>query len=230
MNQDQLKALVAIAAKDEVMKTVPAGEIIGIGTGSTANLFIDQLAPHKDHFKGAVSSSNASTERLLAHGFKVFEANDVVALQVYVDGADEIDPNGNMIKGGGAALTREKIVAQLAKQFICICDSTKQVQLLGKFPLPIEVIPMAWSQIKRELEALGGQVSLRLKKDGTNQPLVTDNQGWILDVSGLEIKNPAELESTINQIPGVICNGIFGRRKADVLLVGSSSGVDRLVY
>lgn len=230
MNQDQLKALVAIAAKDEVMKNVPAGEIIGIGTGSTANLFIDQLAAHKDHFKGAVSSSNASTERLLAHGFKVFEANDVQSLQVYVDGADEIDPKGHMIKGGGAALTREKIVAQLAKQFICICDSSKQVEVLGKFPLPIEVIPMAWSQIKRELEALGGQVSLRLKKDGANQPLVTDNQGWILDVSGLQIKNPAELESIINQIPGVICNGIFGRRKADILLVGSSNGVDRLIY
>lgn len=230
MNQDQLKALVAIAAKDEVMKNVPAGEIIGIGTGSTANLFIDQLAPHKDHFKGAVSSSNASTERLLAHGFKVFEANDVQSLRVYVDGADEIDPKGNMIKGGGAALTREKIVAQLAKQFICICDSSKQVEVLGKFPLPIEVIPMAWSQIKRELESLGGQVNLRLKKDESNQPLVTDNQGWILDVSGLQIKNPAELESIINQIPGVICNGIFGRRKADILLVGSSNGVDRLIY
>lgn len=230
MNQDQLKALVAIAAKDEVMKNVPAGEIIGIGTGSTANLFIDQLAAHKDHFKGAVSSSNASTERLLAHGFKVFEANDVQSLQVYVDGADEIDPKGHMIKGGGAALTREKIVAQLAKQFICICDSSKQVEVLGKFPLPIEVIPMAWSQIKRELEALGGQVNLRLKKDESNQPLVTDNQGWILDVSGLQIKNPVELESIINQIPGVICNGIFGRRKADILLVGSSNGVDRLIY
>lgn len=229
MNQDQLKALVATTAKEEVMQSVPPGQIIGIGTGSTANLFIDALAAHKDHFLGAVSSSNASTDRLKAHGFKIFEANDVESLQVYVDGADEIDPLGNMIKGGGAALTREKIVAQLAKQFICICDSSKQVSVLGQFPLPVEVIPMSWMQVKRQLESLGGKVTLRLNKD-TQTPLVTDNQGWILDVRGLKITDPVELESQINQIPGVICNGIFARRKADILLVGSSSGVSRLVF
>lgn len=230
MNQDQLKALVAIAAKDEVMQTVAPGQVIGIGTGSTANLFIDALAEHKAHFAGAVSSSIASTERLLGHGFKVFEANDVAGLPVYVDGADEIDPKGHMIKGGGAALTREKIVAQLAERFICICDGSKQVDVLGRFPLPIEVIPMAWAQVKRELEKLGGQVKLRMSKTQADQALVTDNQGWILDVHGLKITDPVALEAQINQIPGVICNGIFAKRKADVLLVGLSDGVKRISY
>lgn len=226
MNQDELKALVANAAKDEVMASVSPGQIIGIGTGSTANLFIDALAPHKAHFAGAVSSSHASTERLKAHGFKVFEANEVDALPVYVDGADEIDPSGHMIKGGGAALTREKIVAQLAGQFICICDSSKQVKVLGAFPLPIEVIPMAASQVKRFLHKLtGGEVVLRMSKNDPAKPLVTDNQGWILDIKGLSITDPVRLEGEINQIPGVICNGIFAKRKADLLLVGSSTGV-----
>lgn len=230
MNQDQLKALVSQAAKDEVMNTVAPGQIIGIGTGSTANLFIDALAAHKDHFIGAVSSSLASTERLQSHGFKVFEANEVSSLPVYVDGADEIDPSGHMIKGGGAALTREKIVAQLAKRFICICDSSKQVPVLGEFPLPIEIIPMAQAQVTRQLEQLGGQVSLRMSKSDSTQPLVTDNQGWILDVHGLKITNPYELETEVNQIPGVICNGIFARRKADLLLVGSDLGVQRISF
>ncbi len=231
MNQDELKALVANAAKDEVMATVGPGQIIGIGTGSTANLFIDALAEHRNHFAGAVSSSLASTERLQQHGFKVYEANDVESLPVYVDGADEIDPEGHMIKGGGAALTREKIVAQLASRFICICDSSKQVNVLGAFPLPIEVIPMAASQIKRALQSLtGGEIQLRMSKSDPSKPLVTDNQGWILDIKGLKISSPLELEAQINQIPGVICNGIFAKRKADLLLVGSESGVGSIKF
>jgi ribose 5-phosphate isomerase A len=230
MNQDQLKALVAIAAKDEVMQTVPPGQVIGIGTGSTANLFIDALAEHKSHFSGAVSSSVASTERLKSHGFEVFEANEVLGLPVYVDGADEIDPQGHMIKGGGAALTREKIVAQLAQRFICICDGSKQVPVLGDFPLPIEVIPMAWAQIKRSLEKLGGQVTLRMSKSDPDQALVTDNQAWILDVRNLKITQPVMFEEQINQIPGVICNGIFAKRKADLLLVGLADGVKRITF
>jgi len=230
MNQDELKALVAQAANDEVMQTVAAGQIIGIGTGSTANLFIDAIAAHKDHFAGAVSSSEASTERLKKHGFRIFEANDVESLPVYVDGADEIDPKGHMIKGGGAALTREKIVAQLAKRFICICDGSKQVEVLGQFPLPIEVIPMAWSQVKRSLEELGSTVHLRMSKNDPKTPLVTDNHGWILDVKGLKITDPVALEASINQIPGVICNGIFAKRKADVLLVGLTQGVERISF
>ena len=223
--QDELKQQVAKAA----VEYVKSG-IIGVGTGSTANFFIEELAKVKHKIDGAVASSEATAARLRGHGIEVFDLNSVDSLDIYVDGADEITEHMHMLKGGGGALTREKIVAAVAKQFICICDSTKQVDLLGKFPLPIEVIPMAWAQIKRELEKLGGQVNLRLKKDGSEQALVTDNQGWILDVSGLQIKNPAELESTINQIPGVICNGIFARRKADILLVGSSEGVKRLVY
>lgn len=226
--QDQLKAMVAEAAAQEVMQ-LPPGSILGVGTGSTANLFIDAIASHVKHFKGAVSSSEASTARLKAHGFEILDCNQVPELPIYVDGADEIDPHGHMIKGGGGALTREKIVAQLAKKFICICDASKQVQTLGQFPLPVEVLPMASEQVKRELEDLGASVSLRQKKDGTGV-FVTDNQAWILDASHLKVSDPVLLESQINQIPGVITNGLFARRKADLLLVSSHSGVQKITY
>jgi ribose 5-phosphate isomerase A len=227
--QDQLKAMVAEAAKDEVLKNMAPGGILGVGTGSTANLFIDAIAPHKAHFAGVVSSSQASTDRLQKHGFKVLDSNTVQSLPMYVDGADEIDPHGHMLKGGGGALTREKIVAQLAQSFICICDGSKQVDVMGKFPLPVEIIPMAQAQVARELEKLVGVVTLR-KVKGSESVYVTDNQAWILDVAGLSIKDPVALESQINQIPGVVCNGLFARRKADVLLIGESAGVRRQTY
>ncbi|ANI99338.1 ribose 5-phosphate isomerase A [Polynucleobacter wuianus] len=234
MNQDQLKQMVGEAARDEVLK-LPAGQILGVGTGSTANCFIDALAAHKDHFGGTVSSSNATTERLLKHGFKVLDPNDVVNLPAYVDGADEIDPAGHMIKGGGGALTREKIIASMAKQFICICDSSKQVPVLGNFALPVEIIPLAKGVVSRELEKLGGKVTLRLAKSTRtdlnqtpSEPFVTDNGAWILDVAGLQIANPVKMESQINQIAGVITVGLFAKEKANVLLVSNASGVSRI--
>jgi len=227
--QDQLKAMVAEAAKDEVLKNMAPGGILGVGTGSTANLFIDAIAPHQSHFAGVVSSSQASTDRLQKHGFKVLDSNSVQSLPMYVDGADEIDPHGHMLKGGGGALTREKIVAQLAQSFVCICDGSKQVDVMGKFPLPVEIIPMAHAQVARELEKLGGVVTLRKVKE-SESVYVTDNQGWILDVAGLSIKDPVGLESQINQIPGVVCNGLFARRKANVLLIGEATGVRRQTY
>jgi len=227
--QDQLKAMVAEAARDEVLKTMAPGGILGVGTGSTANLFIDAIAPYKDHFKGAVSSSEASTQRLKQHGFQVLDSNNVTMVPMYVDGADEIDPQGHMLKGGGGALTREKIVAQLAQTFVCICDASKQVEMMGKFPLPVEVIPMAQAQVTRSLEQLGARVTLR-KIKGSDQVFVTDNHGWILDAAELKIVDPIALESAINQIPGVICNGLFARRKANVLLIGESQGVRREIY
>ena len=235
MNQDQLKKMVGEAARDEVLK-LPAGQILGVGTGSTANYFIDALAAHRDHFAGTVSSSNATTERLLKHGFKVLDPNDVVSLPAYVDGADEIDPAGHMIKGGGGALTREKIIASMAKQFICICDSSKQVQVLGNFALPVEIIPLAKGVVTRELAKLGGKVSLRLAKmtradlnQTPSEAFVTDNGGWILDVAGLQIANPIAMEAQINQIAGVITAGLFAKEKANVLLVSNASGVERIV-
>ena len=235
MNQDQLKQLVAQAARDEVLQ-LPAGQVLGVGTGSTVNCFIDAIAPHKSHFAGTVSSSNASTERLLKHGFTVLDPNDVVQLPVYVDGADEIDPQGNMIKGGGGALTREKIIASIANQFLCICDASKQVPILGHFPLPVEVMPMACAIVTRELEKIGGKVTLRLQKNTRedlnqtpSQPFITDNGGWILEVSGLSINNPPALEAQINQIAGVLTVGIFAKEKADVLLVSNSTGVERII-
>jgi len=227
MNQDQLKQMVGEAARDEVLKLAP-GQVLGVGTGSTANCFIDALAPHKDHFAGTVSSSNATTERLLKHGFKVLNPNDVTGLPAYVDGADEIDPAGHMIKGGGGALTREKIIASMAKQFICICDSSKQVPVLGNFALPVEIIPLAQGVVTRELEKLGGKVSLRLAK-GVQEPFVTDNSGWILDVAGLKIADPKSMESQINQIAGVITVGLFAKEKANILLVSNAAGVARII-
>ena len=228
--------MVGEAARDEVLK-LPAGQILGVGTGSTANCFIDALAPYKEHFAGTVSSSNATTERLLKHGFKVMDPNDVVALPAYVDGADEINSAGHMIKGGGGALTREKIIASMAKQFICICDSSKQVPVLGGFALPVEIIPLARGVVTRELEKLGGQVSLRPAKSTRadlnqtpSEPFVTDNGGWILDVAGLKITDPIQMESQINQIAGVITVGLFAKEKANVLLVSNASGVNRITF
>ena len=223
MNSEELKRLVAQAACDEVLK-LPAGQCLGIGTGSTANWFIDLLAPHQSHFAGVVSSSIASTQRLIQHGFYVLDTNQVSNLPVYVDGADEINPQGHMVKGGGGALTREKIIAAMAKRFICICDASKQVAVLGQFPLPLEIIPLAEAYITRALTALGGEVRLRM--NGTaSQPFITDNGGWILDVHGLTITQPEQLEVQINQIPGVVSVGLFAKRKADLLLVGGLTGV-----
>jgi ribose 5-phosphate isomerase A len=235
MNQDQLKQMVGEAARDEVLK-LAAGQILGVGTGSTANYFIDALAPHKDHFVGTVSSSNATTERLLKHGFQVLDPNEVTHLPAYVDGADEIDPAGHMIKGGGGALTREKIIASMAKQFICICDSSKQVAVLGNFALPVEIIPLAKGVVSRELAKLGGKVTLRLAKNiradlnqTPSEPFVTDNGGWILDVAGLKITDPIQMEAQINQIAGVITVGLFAKEKANILLVSNAAGVERII-
>ena len=236
MNQDQLKQLVGEAARDEVLK-LPAGQVLGIGTGSTANYFIDALAPHRGHFLGTVSSSNATTEQLLKHGFKVLDPNEVDKLPAYVDGADEIDPAGHMIKGGGGALTREKIIASMAQQFICICDASKQVPVLGNFALPVEIIPVSRGIVTQELAKLGGKVSLRMAKKTradlgktTSEPFLTDNGAWILDVAGLQITNPRALEAQVNQIAGVITVGLFAKEKADILLVSNTSGVSRITF
>ena len=215
MTQDDKKR----AAADAALKYVKSGSIVGVGTGSTVNYFIDALASMKNEIEGAVSSSDASTERLEALGIEVFDLNSVSSFDIYVDGADEITEHMHMIKGGGAALTREKIVAAVAKKFICIIDDSKQVPLLGEFPLPVEVIPMARSYVARELVKLGGDPVYR-------QGVVTDNGNVILDVHSLKIMNPPELETTINQITGVVTNGIFGVRGADVVLVGSENGVN----
>lgn len=221
--QDELKALVGQAA----LRYVTPGDIVGVGTGSTVNKFIDALATIKDQVRAAVSSSVASTERLRAIGIPVLDANEVEQLSVYVDGADEIDSHGYMIKGGGAALTREKIVAALAQRFVCIADASKRVPTLGQFPLPVEVIPMAAQQIAHRFAALGGQASLRLKE---GQPLVTDNGQHILDVRGLHITDPLGWESNINQWPGVVTVGIFAHQKASVCLLGTAQGVETITY
>lgn len=223
LTQDELKTLVGQAA----LHYVVPGEIVGVGTGSTVNKFIDALATMKDQIKGAVSSSVASTERLKALGITVFDANEVQSLSVYIDGADEIDGQGYMVKGGGAALTREKIVAALAKQFVCIADESKLVAALGNFPLPVEVIPMAAGQIARKFEAMGGTATLRMK-DG--QPLVTDNGQHILDVRGLQITEPLAFESQVNQWPGVVTVGVFAHQKAHVCLLGCADGVRTITY
>jgi len=223
LSQDELKALVGQAA----LRYVVPGEIVGVGTGSTVNKFIDALASMKDQIRGAVSSSVASTERLQALGIPVFDANAVDSLAVYIDGADEIDGRGYMVKGGGAALTREKIVAALAKQFVCIADASKRVDTLGRFPLPVEVIPMAAGQITRRFAAMGGTAQLRCK-DG--QALVTDNGQHILDVTGLSIADPLAFESEVNQWPGVVTVGVFAHQKAHVCLLGMAQGVQTLAY
>lgn len=225
LSQDELKTLVGQAA----LKYVVAGEIVGVGTGSTVNKFIDALATIKDQIPGAVSSSVASTERLKALGIKVFDANEVQRLAVYIDGADEIDGQGYMVKGGGAALTREKIVAALADRFVCIADESKLVEMLGNFPLPVEVIPMAAGQIARRFEAMGDGVTAQIRqKDGA--PLVTDNGQHILDVRGLKIAEPLAFESQVNQWPGVVTVGVFAHQKAAVCLLGTAQGVQTLEY
>ncbi|ABM42300.1 ribose-5-phosphate isomerase [Acidovorax sp. JS42] len=221
LSQDELKTLVGQAA----LQYVVPGELVGVGTGSTVNKFIDALASIKDSIRGAVSSSEASTARLKALGIPVLDANDVRSLSVYIDGADEIDGNGYMVKGGGAALTREKIVAALARRFVCIADESKLVNVLGAFPLPVEVIPMAAAYIARRFESLGGQATLRLK-DG--QPLVTDNGQHILDVRGLTISDPLAFETEVNQWPGVVTVGVFALQKANVCLLGTAQGVRTL--
>lgn len=211
-SQDELKQQVAQAAVAYVK-----GGIIGVGTGSTANYFIDELAKVKHKIEGAVASSEATAQRLRNHGIQVFDLNSVDGMDIYVDGADEITEHMHMLKGGGGALTREKIVAACAGKFICICDATKLVPVLGKFPLPVEVLPMARSYVARELTRLGGQPVLR--------DFTTDNGNVILDVHGLTILDPVEMETRINQIVGVVTNGLFAARPADVLLLATENGV-----
>ncbi len=223
MTQDELKALVGQAA----LQYVVPGEIVGVGTGSTVNKFIEALATLKDRIAGAVSSSDASTARLQAPGIRVFDANAVGELSVYIDGADEIDGQGCMIKGGGAALTREKIVAAQSRRFVCIADESKRVAVLGRFPLPVEVIPMAEARITRQFAALGGTARLRLK-DGA--PLVTDNGQHILDVTGLSLEDPTAFESMVNQWPGVVTVGVFALPTAAVCLLGTDQGVRTLSF
>ncbi len=223
LTQDELKTLVGQAA----LSYVVPGQIVGVGTGSTVNKFIDALATLKDQIPGAVSSSVASTERLLALGIPVLDANAVTELAVYIDGADEIDHHGYMVKGGGAALTREKIVASLARQFVCIADESKWVSTLGQFPLPVEVLPMATAQVMRQFQAWGGQASVR-QKDGA--PLVTDNGQHIVDVRGLKIEDPMAFEQEVNQWAGVVTVGVFARQKAQVCLLGTPSGVKTIRF
>lgn len=219
MNQDQLKQLVGRAA----LAYVPAGQVLGVGTGSTVDCFIDALAASGTTIAGAVSSSERSTLRLLKHGFTVLEAAEVQRLAVYIDGADEIDGSGYMVKGGGAALTREKIVADLAEKFVCIADASKLVKTLGAFPLPVEIIPMAAAQLTRRFAALGGTATLRAG-------VVTDNGGHILDVTGLAITDPLAFEAEVNQWPGVVTVGVFARHKAQVCLLGGADGVRTLTF
>jgi ribose 5-phosphate isomerase A len=223
LTQDELKTLVGQAALQYVVR----GQIVGVGTGSTVNKFIDALATIKEEIKGAVSSSVASSERLRAFGIQVFEAADVDELSVYIDGADEIDHNGFMIKGGGAALTREKIVAAQSKKFVCIADASKLVETLGAFPLPVEVIPMATARVIKQFAAMEAEAVLRMKE---GKPLVTDNGQHIVDVTGLQIKDPLAFESTISQWPGVVTVGVFAHQKAQVCLLGTASGVKTLTF
>jgi ribose 5-phosphate isomerase A len=218
MTQDELKQAVARAARDYVADRLPVGAILGVGTGSTANFFIDEIAAIKDRLGGTVASSEATAGRLAGHGIRVLDLNDVDAIGIYVDGADEIDAGMAMIKGGGGALTREKIVAAVAETFVCICDASKRVQTMGRFPLPVEVIPMARAYVSRELAKLGGTPKLRAG-------LVTDNGNLIVDVHGLSITDPAGLEERINRIVGVVTNGLFAQRGADVLLLATPGGV-----
>jgi ribose 5-phosphate isomerase A len=223
LTQYELKTLVGQAALQYVVR----GQIVGVGTGSTVNKFIDALATIKEEIKGAVSSSVASSERLRAFGIQVFEAADVDELSVYIDGADEIDHNGFMIKGGGAALTREKIVAAQSKKFVCIADASKLVETLGAFPLPVEVIPMATARVIKQFAAMEAEAVLRMKE---GKPLVTDNGQHIVDVTGLQIKDPLAFESTISQWPGVVTVGVFAHQKAQVCLLGTASGVKTLTF
>ncbi|MEB0140146.1 MULTISPECIES: ribose-5-phosphate isomerase RpiA [unclassified Undibacterium] len=223
MTQDEMKRAVAQAAIAYVVEN----DIVGVGTGSTANFFIDELAKIKHKIKAAVASSEATAARLLGHGITVLDLNEITRMPVYIDGADEITHEGAMIKGGGAALTREKIVASVAERFICIADGSKLVQRLGRFPLPVEVIPMAHAAVTRALNALGGQAQLRLKDA---QPVLTDNGNVIIDVHGLQIADPAALEQEINNIVGVVTVGLFARQGANVCLLGTPEGVTQLTF
>jgi ribose 5-phosphate isomerase A len=223
LSQDQLKTLVGVAA----LAYVVPGEIIGVGTGSTVNKFIEALATMRGDIKGAVSSSLASTQRLQALGIPVFDSNEVDELAVYIDGADEIDGRGYMIKGGGAALTREKIVAAQSRRFVCIADESKLVQSLGRYPLPVEVIPMAARRIGRQFAELRGEAKVRMIGD---EPLLTDNGQIILDVSGLDIGDPLGFETLVSQWPGVVTVGVFAHQKAQVCLLGTATGVRTLTY
>lgn len=223
MTQDELKQAVARAAIDYVVD----GEIIGVGTGSTANFFIDELGKIRERIRGAVASSEATVVRLKSHGIPVFDLNDIASMSVYVDGADEINPQGAMIKGGGGALTREKIVASVADKFVCIADGSKQVDVLGRFPLPVEVIPMAAAAVSRQLNSVGATPVLRLK-DG--KPYLTDNACCIIDAVGLEIRDPVALEQAINNWPGVVSVGLFAVKGANVCLLGTAEGVVTRVF
>jgi ribose 5-phosphate isomerase A len=218
MDQNELKSAVALAAVNHIKPKLDSDSIVGVGTGSTANFFIDHLATIKHLFDGAVASSEATAERLKGHGIAVFELNEVQQMDYYIDGADECNARLELIKGGGGALTREKIVAAVAKQFICIVDASKQVELLGQFPLPVEVIPMARSFVARELVKLGGDPVYR-------EGFITDNNNVILDVHNMKIQSPIAMEEAINSITGVVTNGLFAIRPANVVLVGSASGV-----
>jgi len=223
MTQDELKTLVGQAA----LAYLTPGALVGVGTGSTANKFIDALAGMKDRIRGAVSSSEASTQRLKALGIAVFDSNEVASLPVYIDGADEIDHQGYMVKGGGAALTREKIVAAQSERFVCIADESKLVQTLGAFPVPVEVIPMAVARLSRQFAALGGSATVRTE-DGA--PVLTDNGQQILDVRGLKITDPLAFETRVSQWPGVVTVGVFAHQKAAVCLLGTASGVKTLTF
>lgn len=223
MTQDELKQAVARAAIDYVVE----GEIIGVGTGSTANFFIDELGKIRDRIRGAVASSEATAARLKSHGITVYDLNEIDRMSVYIDGADEINPQGAMIKGGGGALTREKIVASVADRFVCIADGSKLVDVLGKFPLPVEVIPMAVAAVTRKLSAMGANPALRLKE---GKPYLTDNACCIIDAAGLEIRDPVMLEQIINSWPGVVSVGLFAVKGATVCLLGTSDGVMTRVF
>lgn len=225
LTQDQLKALVGRAA----LAYVEPGQILGVGTGSTVNCFIDALAEIRHQIPGAVSSSEASTARLAALGIPVFDANAVGELALYVDGADEIDGRGHMVKGGGAALTREKIVAAQSRRFVCIADASKKVAALGRFPIPVEVVPMAAQQLVRRFAAMGGQATLRQARQGDGR-LVTDNGQHILDVAGLSIADPLGFETQVSQWPGVVTVGVFAHQRAQVCLLGTPEGVQTLVF
>lgn len=221
MNQDQMKQAVAVAAVDMIKGELDRESIVGVGTGSTANFFIDELAKVKHLFDGAVASSEATAQRLKSHGIPVYDLNGVNQLDYYIDGADEFNDKLELIKGGGGALTREKIVAAVAKKFICIVDASKRVDILGEFPLPVEVIPMARSYVARELFKLDAQPVYR-------EGVVTDNGNHILDIHNLEITAAVQLEQQINNIVGVVCNGLFAARPADVVLIGSPDGLTTL--
>lgn len=222
LTQDDLKRNVAHAAVEFALSCLQPDSVLGVGTGSTVDFFIDAIAGHREHFRAAVSSSERSTERMRKLGIPVLDLNDVDDMPLYVDGADEIDHGMNMIKGGGGALTREKIVSSVARQFVCIVDETKVVDVLGRFPLPVEVIPMARNVVARKLRELGGEPRLR-------EGFITDNGCEILDVSGLSITAPADMEAHINDIPGVVCCGLFALAGADLALVSTQQGVRRMV-